>query len=212
MKLILARHGNTFEGDMPVVWVGRANDLPLVEKGRKQADTLGKWLTDSALIPQRIFAAPLQRTQGCAEIVRICLDNAPAIENDERLLEIDYGNWAGLTTTAIIERYGAEAIEGWNTHSIWPQSAGWSPAEDAIKQGVKAFAQMLADEYANAPDTVILLVSSNGVLRYFLDLIPGEYTRRAARGAVKMKTGNVSLMQYDGGRWSLAAWNVTPCG
>ena len=59
MKLILARHGNTFGPQDKVTWVGSTNDLPLVEEGLAQA--------------QRFGAAPFKRRQNRGHILRTTL-------------------------------------------------------------------------------------------------------------------------------------------
>ena len=52
---------------------------------------------------------------------------------------------------------------------------------------------MLAAEHAR--DTDILIVSSNGRLRYYLDLIPGAFNQRVAEKNFKMATGNLSCIE-----------------
>ena len=44
IELLLVRHGNTFSPGDRVSWVGRGEDLPLVESGRAQASALGATL------------------------------------------------------------------------------------------------------------------------------------------------------------------------
>ena len=56
MKLIIARHGNTFDPKDKVVWVGSRNDLPLVSKGVAQAHNLAKDLKNRELLPSKIFS------------------------------------------------------------------------------------------------------------------------------------------------------------
>ena len=56
MRLILARHGNTFgPGDTPV-WVGAREDLPLTDKGRVQSIQFGLALKEAGITPARIIA------------------------------------------------------------------------------------------------------------------------------------------------------------
>ena len=51
MKVVLARHGNTFgPGDTPV-WVGAREDYPLVEKGREQSTAIGTYLNRHSIVP-----------------------------------------------------------------------------------------------------------------------------------------------------------------
>ena len=43
---------------------------------------------------------------------------------DERLDEVDYGAWGGLTTAEIEERFGAESVAAWNERSGVPRARG----------------------------------------------------------------------------------------
>ena len=52
MKLYLIRHGNTFAPGDKVTWVGSQNDLPLVESGIQQAQTLSSALQKQNIIPK----------------------------------------------------------------------------------------------------------------------------------------------------------------
>ena len=87
MKIILARHGNTFgPGDTPV-WVGAKEDLPLVEKGCEQSAAVGAYLKSEGLMPDRIISGPLKRTLEGADIVAELTNFAGNIEIDDRLKE-----------------------------------------------------------------------------------------------------------------------------
>ncbi len=44
-KLIIIRHGNTFNPDQTPLRVGAGTDIPLVTSGREQAKNIGLWLT-----------------------------------------------------------------------------------------------------------------------------------------------------------------------
>src|ERR1700753_2818491 len=95
-RLILARHGNTFNPEDVPVWVGARSDLPLVAKGLAQAAALAEALRKAEIVPAAMIAGPLQRTRRTAEIVAETLKiPAHAIRIDPRLREIDYGAWEG---------------------------------------------------------------------------------------------------------------------
>lgn len=204
MKLILARHGNTFKPGEPVVCVGSRNDLPLVASGIAQAENLAKTLK---IMPRAIYCSPLQRTQHYAKI--IIERNGWALEPiiDDRLNEIDYGDWSGLTHDQIRSRFG-ETLEAWEKRSEWPLNAHWGNSEEKHIEQIHAFCNDLLKHY-HQEDT-LLLISSNGCLRYFLTLIPGEFKRHLDAHTFKMATGNISQFHYSHAQWQLDYWNQTP--
>jgi broad specificity phosphatase PhoE len=205
MRLILARHGNTFgPGDIPV-WVGAAEDLPLTDKGRVQSVQFGLALKEAGITPARIIAGPLQRTANGAELAAAECGFDGEIEIDTRLREIDYGRWGGRSDVEIAAEWGEKAIEDWRERSIIPAGAGWSPAPEAIAANAQAILQDITAAAASA-DTV-LLISSNGILRYFYPLLGGDPGRPEES---KMRTGHWSIAAHHESGWRLDAWNVLP--
>ncbi|MDE2030401.1 MAG: histidine phosphatase family protein [Alphaproteobacteria bacterium] len=199
-RLILARHGNTFgPGDTPV-WVGARSDLPLVEKGVAQARALGEALKQAHIVPDFIWAGPLQRTREAARIAAEIAGFDPTRINIEtRLAEIDYGAWEGKTNAGIEAAGGGAELAAWDEQSIYPATPGWQPAEAQIIADVVS----LLDE---ARGKAGLVVTSNGILRFFA---------RAAHNAGnfpghKVATGHVCIMDYVNGKWCILSWNAAP--
>ncbi len=213
MRFLLIRHGDTFGPGDRVVWVGANEDLPLVESGRRQARDMGRALTAKGLAPARFIAGPLQRTQGHARIIMREMGLSDHPETDERLREIDYGPWGGLNEADIAERHGAEAIaelEAWDGESRWPANAGWKPGEDAIRANALSLLEEV--QASGTDDDLVCLVSSNGVLRYFLDAMPGGLEARVRAGNFRMKTGAASLFSIKEGERALLFWNRRAAG
>ncbi len=104
MTIYLVRHGET-------EWnrAGRVQghlDSPLTRRGEAQAQAVGAALgalldgDDVALV-----ASPLGRTLATARIIRRALGrDAAAIATDDRLREISWGDWDGLTFEEIEAR------------------------------------------------------------------------------------------------------------
>ena len=208
MRLILARHGNTFAPGDPVVWTGSSNDLPLVLSGELQATACARALAGEGLIPNRILTGPLLRTTEFARIVADVLKFPGEIEIESRLMELDYGSWTGLTNEEVAARYGAEAQNRWNQASIWPEAADWGGSVNDIIAQVKELAGELVT--VSRADDTILLVSSNGRIRYFLELRPGAFAEKVAAKNFKVKTGAYCVLEYSAGTWSVRSWNVQP--
>lgn len=208
MNILLARHGNTFGPQDPVVWTGSQNDLPLVDKGIQQAETFAELLKSSQVFPSAVFCGPLERTYRYAEIISQKLGLGFKPQVDLRLNEIDYGGWTGLTHAEVSARYGDQEQKDWDDHSVWPQHGSWGGSEQQIIQEVESFASDLVDQFQNDPWVVV--VSSNGRLRYFLNLIEGELRRRKEAGTFKVKTGNICKLTYENRSFQVSYWNEAP--
>jgi broad specificity phosphatase PhoE len=203
MRLILARHGNTFEAGETPVWVGAREDYPLTAKGEEQSRAIGAALEAAGIVPARIIAGPLKRTrEGAALAARACRFDGE-VEIDERLKEIDYGVWGGRSDDDIAEDWGAGAIEAWRERSVVPHGAGWTPDPQTIEAHAKAVLGALAHN----PGGDVLLISSNGILRYFHRLIAGA---GAPPEEAKVKTGHMGAARLTGGVWRLEFWNLAP--
>ena len=75
-------------------------DIPLNLKGKAQAKRNGGMLAELLSDPKAMtyVASPLLRTRQTMEIIRVAVDMPPdGFATDERLLEINYGRWEGLT-------------------------------------------------------------------------------------------------------------------
>ncbi|MDC0357194.1 histidine phosphatase family protein [Oligoflexia bacterium] len=208
MEIILARHGNTFNPGDKIVWVGSSNDLPLVEKGEQQARELATALSQAPLKPTAIYCGPLQRTARYAELMIEELGVAVEPTVDLRIDEVDYGEWSGLSNAEVADHFSAQELEAWNKCSKWPTSGVWRSSEKEVIKNVFSFAEDIA-RWHSATD-VVIVVSSNGVLRYFLKLIEREFETRIQTESFKMKTGSISKLDFDGYNYKIAFWNVKP--
>ncbi len=208
MKLLLARHGNTFGPTDQVIWVGAKNDLPLVDSGRTQARVLAAAIKRSGIELSAIYAAPLKRTLEYAEIVSAALNTRIPIVADARLTEIDYGTWTGLSSALIQAKYGSEDLDLWERKSIWPKGAAWRPSEEEVVSGIQSLCTDLISK--STPAAFPLIISSNGILRYFLKLNQLEWIRRLAEHNFKVKTGNICLLNLTKESVQVNFWDRTP--
>ncbi len=87
--IVLVRHGRTAANASGLL-LGRA-DPPLDARGRKQATKLAAVLASEPTPVVAVVTSPLQRARATAEVIGASL-GAP-VEVDDRLVEIDYGEW-----------------------------------------------------------------------------------------------------------------------
>jgi broad specificity phosphatase PhoE len=97
--IYLARHGET-AWSLTGQHTGRT-DLPLTERGERNARRLGKRL--SGLAFAKVLTSPLQRAMRTCELAGF----GAVAEEDRNLVEWDYGEYEGLRTAEIqVERPG----------------------------------------------------------------------------------------------------------
>ncbi|MFL5817431.1 MAG: histidine phosphatase family protein [Conexibacter sp.] len=92
-ELWLARHGET-EWSLSGRHTGRT-DVPLTARGEQQAAALGDRLRGVGFA--LVLASPLKRARRTAELAGF----GDALEFDSDLVEVDYGEYEGLTTAEI---------------------------------------------------------------------------------------------------------------
>ncbi len=106
--LILVRHSIT-EASAAGRNLGQRTDLPLTDAGVALAERLGRALdAELAELPHdelRIASSPARRCRQTAAAVAAALGvRDDAVEVEPGLLEIDYGEWDGLTTAEAHQR------------------------------------------------------------------------------------------------------------
>jgi probable phosphoglycerate mutase len=208
MQLILSRHGNTFSPQDAVVWVGAKQDLPLVDSGVLQAKCLGLALQKADIQLKAVYCGPLKRAYDYASIVLKASNSPLKPIVDLRLNEIDYGNWSGLSNVQIQEMGEGSELSAWENFSVWPQNSNWQGSAAQIISEVKALAKDLVKQYEPKDD--VLLISSNGRLRYFLKLVSKAFEQHVENKALKVLTGNICFFLYENEKWQIKFWNKNP--
>jgi probable phosphoglycerate mutase len=171
--------------------------MELTKEGREQAASLGDALNRVRLIPERIIAGPLKRTVEFSEIVQTKLKfERKAALIDDRLRELDYGEWEGLSDAEIKARWGEESFELWQEQGIRPVGVTFSPSADDLESE----ARDVLEEQAGLGGCA-LLVTSNGRLR--------EFSRVLGHGPKKVRTGHLCILKYEAGDgWKVIEWDV----
>ena len=210
MKVILARHGNTFAPGDKVVWTGKSNDLPLVEKGLQQASNIAQWLRAQGHAPVKIYSSNLSRVRVTADIIikELGLSIDPIV--DERLAEIDYGSWTGVSDAEVEEQFGTEALQNWRERSQFPPAGQWGESEAEVTSRVDDFFNTEIKPQLSSNGKSLMIISSNGILRYFLRQIDGEFEGRVASQQFAVKTGAICVLDYSNGKLTVESWNLRP--
>jgi probable phosphoglycerate mutase len=165
-RVIIVRHGqSTYNIEKRIQ--GRTDASSLTEKGQNDANQAGKAL--SSISFQAIYSSPLQRAKSTAEIIRSQLAaQAPVIQIDEQLVEIDLPVWVGMTTSEVQEKL----TEDYRTWKERPHEFPMVLQEDsgtrehfpvlALYTQAKQFWQEILPQHQGE---TILIVGHNGINR-----------------------------------------------
>lgn len=186
-RLILMRHGNTFEEGQTPIQVGARTDLPLTAFGKEQAQRMAKYLQAKGLVPQSVFAGALKRQTESAEI--IAKEFGLQFQHAPPLTEIDYGLWEGLTSNEIVQRWPREYDE-WSKKAIW-QNEIFRGSFEEIWHQIEQWFQTLRNS-----SEIVLGVTSHGLLRFFRN--------------EKVKTGHFCELNLQSHRVEICSWNLNP--
>lgn len=143
--IALVRHGET-EPNRAGLLLGRA-DPPLTDAGRAQADAVARSLCRSHA-PIAVVSSPLQRAVATASAIAECA--GVGVEVDERLVEIDYGEWDERG----FDDVPADELARWRRDPEFAPPGGESLA--AVQARAGACAQELLER---AGDGVVVAVS-----------------------------------------------------
>ena len=185
MKVYLARHGET-EWSLSEQHTGRT-DIPMTDNGRRQAAQM-RGLFPSRPV-EKAFTSPLSRAVETA-----ALAGFEGAEKTDDLLEFDYGEYEGVTTTDI-----RQERPDWY---LWRDGSpgGETPSDVAIRVG--RLVDRLRTEGAD-----VVLFSHGHLLRAlaarWLGLGP------EAGGLFALETATLSTLGYERDVPVMRSWNLS---
>ena len=188
--IYLARHGET-AWSLTGQHTGRT-DLPLTERGERNARRLGKRL--AGLVFAKVFTSPMQRAVRTCELAGF----GTAAKIDPELVEWNYGDYEGLTTSQIqAKRPGWQLFRDGCPGGESPDQVG--QRADRVVSGLREF----SDD---------ALVFSSG---HFLRVLGARWLglEPAAGKYLILKTASLSGLGYEH-NLSLPAiefWDDTAC-
>lgn len=155
-------------------------DPPLSAEGRIQAELLGARLAGRALVAA--YTSDLKRAVETADVIAAFTGVQP--QPREGLREIFLGEWEGLTTEQISERY-PQAWAQWVEQPDWDVVPGGEGAA-LFETRVAAALDSMWREHAQGD---VLVVTHGGVIQVALHRVVG----RPSRGLFPFKIQNASL-------------------
>jgi probable phosphoglycerate mutase len=157
-KIILVRHGHV-EGISPERFRGRA-DLALTPEGLRQAEATARRI-EASWTPTALYASPLSRSRTTAEAIGTPFGLTPTPVSG--LMDIDYGDWQGLTPDEVGRRW-PEMLDTWYRTPHWAAIPGGESLQDVLARAVTA----LRDMIGRHPGETVVLVGHDSVNRIIL--------------------------------------------
>jgi broad specificity phosphatase PhoE len=190
-RVYIVRHGNTFDKGETLLRVGGKTDLPLSVSGRVQAKALAAHFAGVSF--QQAYSSDLNRTRQTAEAIL----GGQSFDLAHFLTEIDYGPDEGQPEHMVISRLGQAALDEWDQRAVPP--ADWHVDPEELRTAWQAF-------LANcSPSANTLVVTSNGVARFLLDVV--EVNQDVPR---KLRTGAYGTIDLTPKGPVLNSWDVRP--
>ncbi|HET7026490.1 MAG TPA: histidine phosphatase family protein [Candidatus Limnocylindrales bacterium] len=195
LTLVLTRHGLT-PRSKPEQHLGQTIDVPLSDEGREQATRLAERLDCVAF--EEIFSSPLARARETAAIVA----GERPVRVDPRLLEMDYGEWEGLTYGQIEERDEVRR-RAWERDPAVLRCPGGESGNDVAARAGAFLVQLLEEHVAahgprDTAERPVLAVAHSSVNRILACVALGlpirEFRERFTQDQV-----NVTVLRFEHG-------------
>ena len=197
-RIVLVRHGQT-AWNREVRFRGQA-DVELDEFGLQQAQATGRYLVTRWPVVA-VYASPLRRaTQTAEAIARAHGLTAHPLEG---LLDINFGEWQGLSPDEVAQRYPALYRAWWEApHTV--HFPGGERLDDVRNRIVAA----LSDVVARHPEQAVALVSHTVANRVLLCAVLGWGNDRFWR--LRQETCAVNVFDAeDDGTFTIVLLNDT---
>ena len=195
-KIYLVRHGQT-EWNKKLTFRGRA-DIPLNEAGHMEAQALSHALKDKNI--EAIYTSPLKRSIETAQPVAnlFHLEIVPV----QALIDINYGDWEGLSFNEVKKRYGEQYIR-WEKSPDLIRFPNGETLDEAKERSFRAFNNIVREN----PDNSILIIPHRVInkilLCALLNLTNSHFWE------LKQDTGCINLIEYAEDKFVLCTMNDT---
>ncbi len=194
-KLLLVRHGET-AWNVQKIFRGRT-DISLDEVGVKQAELLGKYLSNWQL--EAIYSSPLKRALDTANI--IARYQKVGVFVAQGLIDFDYGEWRSHPESEVKKLY-PNLYHEWHTNPHRIKMPGGESLRNVRRRASQAVNDVLAKHQGN-----ILLVSHRVVLKvlicYLLGLDNSHFWN------INQEVCGITIFDYADGRFILTKYNDT---
>lgn len=183
--IIMVRHGQS-ETNVHKVFTGQLN-APLTDAGREQARLMAQYLDKFRV--DKIYASSLDRAVETAQAIAE-RQNCPMEKRDE-LMEINSGEWQGLTFEEIAEKYP-------ENYQLWKNNIGFATPDggETCKQLYERVSAFLEKVLAQKEEVICLVCHATPIRMMESFILAGS-----ADGAQEIPwvpNASVTVYAYDG--------------
>ena len=201
MEIILIRHGPT-DYNLQRRWQGRV-DIPLNPTGIELADAIGGFLRSQNTCLDHIYVSPLVRA---VETANAIASDSSSIIVDDRLIEIDLGQYDGRHEDEIRQEVGAQEYDLWRSSNFRTPA----PGGESFEQLQKRIGEFFADVAATNETHPVIVVAHQGVLMALKSVISGDSSQQALNG-YKQRNDVVEVWNTITKR-SVSVWEIKQDG
>ncbi|MET9451759.1 histidine phosphatase family protein [Streptomyces cinerochromogenes] len=194
---VLVRHGET-AWHAENRYAGRT-DVPLTERGRKQAAALGGWAAGQHL--DAVLCSPLSRARLTAEPAAAALGQPLRV--DERLYEVDFGRGDGLTRAEMAELF-PDALAAFLTDPVAHHLPGGEDPAAAARRGIACLTEIAGE----LPDGRVLVVAHSTLVRLMLCALLGIPLARYRSVFPALENGALTELRLREGQAALLRLNA----
>jgi broad specificity phosphatase PhoE len=197
VRLLLVRHGQT-EWHRDNRYVSRT-DIALNETGRRQAQMLARRVEKEKV--DLVLCSPLTRALQTAKSPAEAHGMEPRI--DERLRELDFGEWEGKTLAEIRQK-DPETVR------LFEYSAEHGfPGGEPLQEGAERVLEVFESLYSSHTGRTVLVVAHNTLLRLGICRMLGIPLRDYRRRLPHVVNGAVSEVRFGEEGGALYSFNDT---
>ena len=195
-KIYLIRHGQT-EWNKRQTFRGRI-DIPLNERGHKEAEAILEAVKNKKI--SSIYASPLRRSIETAKPIEqfFNLEILPV----KGLIDINYGDWQGLTADDVKKRYKRQYNQWEKTPNLVRFPSG-ETLDEVKERSFSAFRDIVKKN----PGKTIVVVPHRVVNKVLLCALLG--LSNSHFWEIRQDTGCINLIEYSDDRFILSLLNDT---
>ncbi|MFP4481739.1 MAG: histidine phosphatase family protein [Thermovirgaceae bacterium] len=193
--VLFVRHGQT-DWNLQYRYQGKA-DIPLNERGRKEATLLGERL--KSWTPCSVYSSPLARAAETARILAASIYPRPPVDFVDDLAEIDFGDWESHSVYDVA-RKDPKLYAAWRADPSLVTSPGGEAFENVLARVKRALEHIFEESSGD-----LLIVFHGGTIRAALSILFGLPPSMVW----KMRLGNCSMtgLEMRDGTCFLAFFN-----
>ncbi len=198
-KLVLLRHGQS-QWNLENKFTGW-RDVPLTEKGIKEANNAGLLLKKNNIKINKVFSSVLERANKTAEIAikaseieNLHKDGKLIYEKDQNLNERDYGDLVGLNKTETADKFGKEQVHIWRRSYDTPPPNGES-LKDVVNRVSPYFTEKI-QPYIFDKKNVLIAAHGNSLRAIMIKV--GMYKPEEI-SSIELPTGSPLCLDYQNG-------------